>query len=36
VEQLGRDQPGTAARLGIGQGDVIEIASAHGTVRTAR
>jgi len=27
--------PATAARLGIGQGDVIEIASAHGTVRTA-
>jgi anaerobic selenocysteine-containing dehydrogenase len=27
--------PATAARLGIGQGDVVEIASAHGTVRTA-
>ena len=27
--------PATAARLGIGQGDVIEIVSAHGTVRTA-
>ena len=27
--------PATAERLGIGQGDVIEIVSAHGTVRTA-
>jgi anaerobic selenocysteine-containing dehydrogenase len=27
--------PATAARLGIGQGDVVEVASAHGTVRTA-
>ena len=27
--------PATAARLGIGQGDVVEIASAHGAIRTA-
>jgi anaerobic selenocysteine-containing dehydrogenase len=27
--------PTTAERLGIGQGDVVELASAHGTVRTA-
>ena len=27
--------PATAARLGIGQGDLVEIASAHGAVRTA-
>jgi molybdopterin-containing oxidoreductase family iron-sulfur binding subunit len=27
--------PATAARLGIGQGDIVEIASAHGSVRTA-
>ncbi len=27
--------PTTAERLGIGQGDVVEVASAHGTVRTA-
>ena len=27
--------PATAARLGIGQGDVVEVASAHGTLRTS-
>jgi anaerobic selenocysteine-containing dehydrogenase len=27
--------PATAARLGINQGDVVEVASAHGTLRTA-
>ena len=27
--------PATAARLGIAQGDVVEVASAHGTLRTA-
>ena len=27
--------PTTAERLGIGQGDVVEVTSAHGTVRTA-
>jgi anaerobic selenocysteine-containing dehydrogenase len=27
--------PATAARLGIGQGDLVEIASVHGAVRTA-
>jgi anaerobic selenocysteine-containing dehydrogenase len=27
--------PSTAARLGIGDGDVVELASAHGTLRTA-
>ena len=27
--------PATAERLGIGQGDVVEVTSAHGTVRTA-
>ena len=27
--------PATAARLGIAQGDVVDVASAHGTVRTA-
>ena len=27
--------PATAARLGIAEGDVVEVASAHGTVRTA-
>lgn len=26
--------PATAERLGIGQGDVVEVASAHGTLRT--
>ena len=27
--------PATASRLGIGEGDIVEVASAHGTLRTA-